>query len=311
VRAFVTGLAGFAGRHLVAELRSAGDEVSGLVKPGTETPPGVAAVEADILDAGAVERALAAARPDAVYHLAALSHVGESWQRKREFLETNFLGSLSVLEAALRLRPPPRLLLVGSAEEYGSASAAAGPIPETAPLRPVTPYGVSKAAQELLGQQYALAHGLPVLLVRAFNHAGAGQEPTFVVSEWARAIAEIELGRRPPVLEVGDLEAVRDFTDVRDVVRLYRLLVEKGRVAEPYNACSGVGRSLAELLEGLRALARVRFEVKPRPGRRPSDVRAFVGSREKATRELGWEPAVPFEETLRSALDHWRARLAG
>jgi GDP-4-dehydro-6-deoxy-D-mannose reductase len=309
VRALITGAGGFAGRHLVEHLGAAGDDLVGLIKPDTAAPGGLRAVFADILDTDRVAAVVRESAPEVIYHLAGLSEVGAQWGRRREYLETNFLGALGVLEGARALAPPPRVVLVGSASEYGPL-AAGGAIPETAPLLPVDPYGVSKVAAEILGRQYALGEGVPVVLVRAFNHAGAGQAPGFVVADWAKGVAEIEAGLRPPVLEVGNLDAERDFSDVRDVVRAYRRLAEHGVPGEAYNVCSGIGRPLGELLERLRALARVPFEVKAGRRSRPVDVRSFVGSREKIRRDTGWEPAVTFAETLAWVLDDWRGRVS-
>ena len=262
MRALITGIGGFAGRHLARHLHACGDQVYGIVRPGQELALAHTKVlPADIRDAGAVIAASRAVEPHAIYHLAALTHVGESWERRRETLETNLLGTLSVLEAACKLTPRPRLLLIGSAEQYGYTGKAEIALEESTPLRPVTPYGVSKAAQELLGYQYFAADELPVILVRAFNHAGPGQDPAFVIPGWAKQIAEMERGLRPPVLEVGNLDSRRDFTDVRDIVRLYRLLIEHGRAGEAYNACSGVLRSLSEVIEGFRGMSSVAFEV--------------------------------------------------
>jgi GDP-4-dehydro-6-deoxy-D-mannose reductase len=308
MRALITGVGGFAGRHLAAWLGERGDEVWGLCKPGTPCPAAVRCRESDIRDPDGVAEAVRQARPELIYHLAGLSHVGDSWSSGRDTLATNILGAVAVLEAARLAGTAPRVLLVGSAYQYGRFEGS-GAIDESAPLRPVSPYGLSKVAQERLGRDYA-GEGLPVILVRAFNHAGPGQEPSFVISDWARRIAEMELGRRPPVLEVGNLDVERDFTDVRDVARAYRLLGERGRPGEAYNVCSGVGRRLRDVLDTMRKLGRVEFSVVETRPPRPGEVRAFVGCRDKIGRELGWEPTVSFGDTLLGALEHWRRALA-
>lgn len=214
MRAFITGGSGFVGRWLEGHLEACGDEVR--------------APFVDVTDAQALKAALGEARPDAVYHLAALTHVGDSWDEPEQTFVVNALGTLHLLEAARALDPPPRVLLVCSAEVYGAVQPDELPVNEDQPLRPVTPYAASKVAAEYLGLQAYLAHRLPVLRVRAFNHVGPGQDPTFVVSSLARQIAVTERdgGDR---LRVGNLTPRRDFTDVRDVVRAYRMLVERGR----------------------------------------------------------------------------------
>lgn len=310
MRALITGIGGFAGRHLARHLHACGDEVFGIARPGHEPAlPHTKILPADVRDPGAVIAASRAVSPQAVYHLAALSHVGESWERRRETFETNFLGSLSVLEAARALTPRPRLLLVGSGEQYGYSGKAELALGETTPQRPVTPYGVSKAAQELLGYQYFAADDLSVIFARSFNHTGPGQSPAFVIPGWAKQIAEMERGLRPAVLEVLNLDSRRDFTDVRDIVRLYRLLIVEGRAGEAYNACSGVLRSLAEVIEGFRGASTVAFEVHASDGRRQLDVPVLLGSSDKAKREVGWTRRVPFEQTLKAVLDEWRRKV--
>jgi GDP-4-dehydro-6-deoxy-D-mannose reductase len=226
MRAFLTGGQGFVGTWLVRHLEEQGDEV---------TAPGP---DVDITDAEALAAAVADARPEAIYHLAALANVSESWQDPVGTFEVNATGTLHLLEAARRVDPYPRVLLVCSAEVYGSVDPHRMPIVEDTPLRPVTPYAASKVAAEFLGMQAHLAYGLPVLRVRAFNHVGPSQAGSFVVSDLARGIAEAERNGTG-VLRAGNLAAKRDFTDVRDVVRAYRLLVERGTAGEGYNVCSG------------------------------------------------------------------------
>jgi len=310
VRALITGANGFAGRHLVGHLTDVGDEVVGLIRPGTTSPPGVRAVEVDIRETDAVARLVADVHPDVIYHLAALTHVGASWGQRRETLDVNVMGAFSVLEGARRCAAPPRVVLIGSSEVYGRAAGPERPLVETEPVDPSTPYGVSKAAQELLGRQYARADGLRVVMVRAFNHTGPGQEASFVVPEWAKQIAAMEAKQLEPRLTVGNLDVSRDFSDVRDIVRLYRLLALKGQGGEVYNACSGVARSLAEILDRLRDHALVSFEVETDPERmRPVDRPVVVGSCEKAQRATGWRRQVPFERTVAAVLDDWRRRV--
>jgi len=313
VRALITGITGFVGQHLARHLREEGDEVFGLVRPPNRGRSDVPVAVADINDADSVQLAVGQFRPDVIYHLAAQTHVGQSWERRRETLETNFFGGFSILEAARRLSPSPRLLLVGSSEQYGVGGKQGEPLVETDPIAPASPYGVSKAAQELLGQQYARSEGLHVVMVRSFNHTGPGQAPTFVIAEWAQQIAEMEAGKREPVLDVGNTSVRRDFTDVRDIVALYRLLATLGRSGEAYNACSGVARSLEQILETFAELSEVEFEVRPRENLRPVDVPVVVGDPAKAQREVGWKRRFPFDVTLSAVLNDWRrrVRLAG
>jgi GDP-4-dehydro-6-deoxy-D-mannose reductase len=296
VRALVTGASGFVGPWLVEYLRASGDEVT--------TP------EVEITDADLVRDALVEARPDAVYHLAAVANVGESWGAPQHTFEVNATGTLNVLEAARALPAPPTVLLVCSAEVYGHVRPADLPLTEDAPLRPVSPYAASKVAAEFLGVQAHLAYGLRVIRARAFNHIGPGQAPTFVVSSLARQVAEIAL-RGGGSIEVGNLTPQRDFTDVRDVVRAYRLLVERGVAGEVYNVCSGEAIAIAELAERLIRLAGVEVELRVDPSRvRAVDVPVLVGDPSRLVRATGWVPEHRLDETLLDVLDGWRTELA-
>jgi GDP-4-dehydro-6-deoxy-D-mannose reductase len=297
VRAIVTGASGFVGAHLVRHLEAAGDEVAGLDR-------GV-----DVTDPEAVRAFFARHRPEAVYHLAAVSHVGSSWSAPLEVFRVNALGALNVLRAALDAGAS-RVLLVGSADQYGAVGEADLPITEDAPLRPVTPYGASKVAAEFLGLQAHLGDGLPVIRVRAFNHTGAGQGERFLVPALARRIAEAEKQGAKEV-QVGSLDPVRDFTDVTDVVRAYRLLVERGGPGEVYNVCSGRGWSVGELAERILRLARHPMELVEDPDLvRPVDVPRLVGDNTRLRTATGWAPQVSLDDTLAAVLDHWRSHLS-
>jgi GDP-4-dehydro-6-deoxy-D-mannose reductase len=297
VRAFVTGGKGFVGTWLVAHLHDEGDEVVVVDR------------EIDVTDGPAVSAALAQSAPDAVYHLAALTHVGRSWADPEEVFRVNALGTLHVLEGARACRPaPPVVLLVSSAEVYGALEEGELPATEDAPLRPVTPYAVSKVAAEFLGVQAHLAHGLPVVRVRPFNHIGPGQGPRFVVPSLARRIVEARR-RGLSTLPVGNLSARRDITDVRDVVRAYRLLVERGTPGEVYNVCSGTARSVAELARHMLELAGVHLELVPDPELvRPVDVPVVCGDPGKLQRATGWRPRISLERTLGDVLSEWEGR---
>lgn len=296
MRAYVTGGSGFVGGWLSAHLHAAGDDVV-----STDA-------EVDVTDAAAVAASMIPSAPDVVYHLAALAHVGRSWSDPAETFRVNALGTLHVLEAAAGCAEPPAVLVVSSAEVYGQV-AGSEPLTEDAELRPVTPYAASKVAAEYLGLQAWLGRGLRVLRVRPFNHVGPGQSPEFVVPALARRIAEAERAGGGPV-SVGNLEAARDFTDVRDVVRAYRLVAERGLPGDVYNVASGVTVSIAEVARQLCGLAKADVELVVDPMLlRPVDVPVFLGDSSRLRAVTGWEPEIPFNTTLADLLDHWRARL--
>jgi len=316
VTVLITGIAGFVGAHLVDLLRAEQPEegIAGVMRPGTPTPDhlreGVRLLEADLEDAAAVESAVAAVRPDSIIHLAGQSSVHESWSNPAATIRTNVIGLLNVFEAVRRRRLEPRVLVVGSAEEYGSVEPDAPPLTEDAPLRPLSPYAVSKVAQGYLALQYALSRDLAVVRTRTFPHTGPGRGEAFAESSFARQIAEVEAGRRRPVLAVGNLDAVRDFTDVRDVVRAYWSLLERGVPGEVYNVCSGRGRSIGDVLRGLLEIAGAQVDLQvDRERLRPSDLPSLVGDPRKLREATGWEPRIPLERTLRDLLDDWRDRL--
>jgi len=292
MKVFVTGVAGFVGQRLEARLEAAGARVI-----GTD-------LELDVADAGRVADAVSAARPDAIVHLAAISFVPEAETNPRAVYRVNFLGAHSILEAARKISPGVRLLLVGSGHVYGAADPGAPPFDERSPLRPDAPYAWSKAAADLLGGVYA-NQGVDVVRVRPFNHTGTGRPDHFVESSFARQIAEIERGLRPPTIALGNLEAIRDFLDVEDVVDAYVRLLDPNVPAGPYNVASGRGTSIRELLDLLLAETSIRPEVKVDQARwRPADT--SVGSAERLAQATGWAPTIPLRETLRRLLDGWR-----
>jgi GDP-4-dehydro-6-deoxy-D-mannose reductase len=295
VKAVVTGSSGFVGRELTAHLEAAGDEVVGLDRAGG----------ADITDATAIRDLIASLRPQAIYHLAAVSHVGGSWSAAAQVFRVNAEGTLNVLAAA-RDAGVERVLVVGSADEYGAVSEADLPLGEEAPLRPLSPYGASKVAAEYLGLQSFLGDGLGVIRVRAFNHTGPGQAEHFLIPALARRIAAAEREGRKEVA-VGSLEPVRDFLDVADVAAAYRLLVERGSPGEVYNVCSGVGRSVGDVADLLLAMARHAIELVPDPALvRPVEVPRLVGDNTRLRTATGWRPTIPFEDTLAAILTRWR-----
>jgi GDP-4-dehydro-6-deoxy-D-mannose reductase len=311
VRALVTGAAGFVGRHLCAALTAAGHETLATGLPADAQRAGVPAgtrwLDLDITDAAACRALLAAEQPGWVFHLAGFAHVGRAEAAPEDCLRVNFGGTRAVLEAALACTPRPRVLLVSSSEVYGRVPEAEQPVVEARPLLPSTVYAVSKAAAEMAGQ-HAAARGLPLVILRPFNHIGPGQSDDFVASAFAHQLARIESGAQEPVLRVGNLSAVRDLSDVRDVVAAYLRVAESGRAGETYNVTSGHAVAVSEILDGLRALVRVPVRVEVDPARlRPVDVPLFHGSGEKLFREVGVRIVLDLPRTLGSVLDYWRA----
>lgn len=302
----VTGATGFAGSHLLDHLLETSPEVAAwgnprgrpLLDPGDQ-PVRWRAV--DLLNGGAVCDALADLRPAAIYHCAGVPHVADSWADRAHTLRVNVIGTHHVLDGVRRAGLDCPVLVTGSALVY---RAAPGPLVEDDPIGPSDPYGVSKLAQEMLA---ARTREVPVYIARPFNHAGPRQSPAFATASFAKQIAEIEAGLRDPVIHVGNLSARRDLTDVRDTVRAYRLLVERGRAGRPYNVCTGVACRIADLLDGLLKLARTAIRIEQDPQRiRPSDNPILLGDRSRITAETGWRPEIPIDRTLADLLEYWR-----
>ncbi len=318
MRVLITGITGFVGVHLAEHLLSGSGqtEVFGLVRwrsgRGELEPllPLLRLVEGDLHDASSLLRALQAARPEVIYHLAASSSVAGSWTTPAEILQTNVVGTLHLLEAVRQLDLDAAVVLACSAEPYGAVGEDELPIAEDRPLRPVSPYGVSKAAVDLLGWQYFQSYGLRTVRLRLFNHCGPRQSERFVVSSLARQIVGIEREARPPRLLVGNLEARRDFIDVRDAAVAYRLAGERGQAGEVYNVCSGRGRSIRAVLDELLSFSEAVVEVECDPERlRPAEIPALVGDPSRCQQTLGWRPAIAFRQTLLDTLQYWRSRL--
>lgn len=309
-RVLVTGAAGFAGSHLLDLLGSDSTlEVVGWRRPGEPIPADLAGAPVhwealDVLDRDAVAAATVAARPDIVYHLAGAAHVGAAWANTAQTLAVNALGTHHVVESLVQAGLAPRLLIPSSAYVYRPSNAA---IDEQAAVHPNTPYGFSKLAQELVGLEALEQRRLPVIVARAFNHVGPRQEPSFATSSFARQIAVIEAGATEPVIHVGNLAARRDLTDVRDTVRAYRVIAERGAPGRTYNVCSGIAYPVGDVLHGLLRIARVPIDVRVDAARlRPNDTPVFLGDRTRLTTELGWHPEIPFDQTLCDLLDYWR-----
>jgi GDP-4-dehydro-6-deoxy-D-mannose reductase len=303
----VTGAAGFAGGHLLDLLAASGADVIGWHRPGgtpTRAIPGVRWDAVDLLDRAQVQAAIERARPAAVYHCAGESHVGRAWDSTEPTLAINVRGTHHVLQALERAGVRARVMVPSSALVYASTGDA---LTEEHLLRPSSPYALSKLAQEMLGVK---THGgLAVTIARPFNHVGPRQDPHFAASGFARRIADIEQGRWAPEISVGNLEARRDLTDVRDTVRAYRLILERGQPGRPYNVCSGHAISIRELLDRLIARARVPVTVTVDPARyRPNDTPLLLGNPARLRDELGWRAEIPLEQTLDDLLEYWRNR---
>jgi GDP-4-dehydro-6-deoxy-D-mannose reductase len=300
VRALITGVSGFVGRHLRAHLAEAGDDVFGCDRADGSV---------DIGELDSVRAIVDRVRPEVVYHLAGWSDVGGSWSAPVEVFRANAEGTLNVLLASAECNVQ-RVVAVSSADVYGIVNEEQLPITEDTPLRPVTPYAASKVAADYLALQAWLGSGLAVLRVRAFNHLGPGQTPKFVAPALAERIARNELDGGT-VVPVGNLSARRDFTDVRDVVRAYRLLAERGEPGEAYNVCSGRDVSIQQLAEQLLKMARQPMELKHDPDlERPVDVPVLRGDATRVHGATGWEPEIPLEQTLSDLLDDMRARVS-
>ncbi len=313
MRILVTGASGFVGRHLCQHLR-AQDSSAQLFGTCVHSEPfpldEVSWRVLDLRDALSVRRLLDEVRPDAIFHLAAQASVSDSFADAWGTLENNIRAQLNLLEACVALNLAPRTLIVTSAEIYGRVQPNELPITEDTPLRPANPYSVSKAAQDLLGQQFFYSHALPVLRARPFNHIGAGQNERFVATAFALQIARIEQGLQEPVIRVGNLDALRDFTDVRDVVRAYALLMQHGESGTAYNVASGRSIRIATLLEGLLALSPVDIRVEVDPARlRPVDLPVIAVNCQRLHAATGWQAQIPLETTLRDILADCRQRV--
>lgn len=316
MKVLITGIAGFAGSHLTGLLLDSGYEVTGISYPGfplhriTEYLDRIDLFQADILAPQEMEEVFRICKPERVYHLAAVSSVRQSWSDRRLTMRTNVLGTMNVLEAAREMPLSPRVLVVSTSEVYGVVPEEDQPVLEQYPMLPASPYAASKAAQELLGYQYSAGEGVHTVIVRAFNHTGPGQEEGFVCSSFARQIARAEKGLCEPVLEVGNLEARRDFSDVRDIVGAYHAALENGRSGGLYNICSGRAHSIDELLQMMLGMSETTLEVRQSPElMRPVDIPLILGSNRRFAEEVGWEPGIPIETTLRDLLDYWREKV--
>jgi GDP-4-dehydro-6-deoxy-D-mannose reductase len=314
MRALITGINGFAGGHLAEHLVAAGWDLWGVARQPTLDLPQLngqaRVVVADLANLEQTSAALEAAQPDAIFHLAGQSNVPRSFEDPAGTLINNTLAELHLFQAVLRLHQNPLLLIVASNEIYGQVRPEDLPLDEDTPLRPVNPYAVSKATQDLLAYQYYASHRLRTIRLRAFNHIGPRQSERFVVSAFAAQIARIEAGLQEPVIRVGNLAAERDFTDVRDMVRAYGAAAQHGQVPLAYNIGSGRCVSIRWLLDTLLTFSARDIAVEPDPTRmRPADVPRVVSDSRLFRRHTGWEPELSLERTLFDVLEYWRERI--
>ncbi|MBN2168359.1 MAG: GDP-mannose 4,6-dehydratase [Actinobacteria bacterium] len=317
MRVLITGVTGFVGSHLAEYCLGRGDvEVFGTVRWRSrmenivDVENDVALIDCDLRDPIATKHCIAEVKPDYIFHLAAQSFVPTSWKAPTETVTTNMVGQINIFEAVRDLGLSTRIQIAGSSEEYGLVHEDEVPIKETNPLRPLSPYGVSKVGQDLLGYQYFMSYGLNIIRTRAFNHTGPRRGEVFVCSNFSKQVAMIEKGKKSPVIEVGNLSARRDFTDVRDMVKGYWLSLEKGEPGEVYNLGSGKDMTMREMLDMLLEHTDVEIEVRQDPERmRPSDVEILLADITKFSSVTGWKPEIPFEKTLKDLLEYWRERI--
>ncbi len=317
MRAFVTGVAGFAGTHLAELLIKEGFDTYGTdlgersLTKAAEIVKGAELVRCDVRDREKLSRVVSEVAPDVVFHLAAVASVVECERNPTATIETNVIGSCNLLDAVRNSAPNARTIMVSSSEVYGKVAPEQVPIAEDTPVKPANLYGVTKASVEMLSTLYAEKYGMDIVILRPFNHVGPRQSPAFVCSDFAAQIARIERGLAPPRIDVGDLAVERDFTDVKDMVRAYVLAARCARGGEIYNVCSGRGVRIEQIVNTLLEYAEVAIEVHRDTAKlRSSEIPVLVGTAEKFARATGWAAEIPFEVTLRATLDYWRAELA-
>ena len=313
-KALVIGAAGFVGRYLVSHLHDdKGMDVVVTKLPGESLVPMPAKVlDLNILEKESIIEILFEERPDEIYHLAAISSVSVAWKNPQLTIDVNVKGAVNLLEALRELFYKPRVVIVGSGEEYGHIKPGSTPIKEDTLLDPGNIYAATKAAQNMLGRIYADAYDLELIMVRAFNHIGPGQLPIFVVSDFCKQVVDIELGKKEPVMYVGNLSAKRDFTDVRDVVRAYAALAEKGIKGETYNVGSGHAHEIREILDLIISRSNADIRVETDPAKiRPVDVPIIEADISKIREATGWEPQIPLEQTIDETLADWRRKESG
>ncbi len=310
-KGLVIGAAGFVGNYLINEMHANGMEAYATKLPHEKFEnPNATVYDLDIMDKEAIVTLLFEVRPDYIFHLAAQSSVGLAWKNPGLTIDVNIKGSINVMDAIRELFYKPRVLLIGSGEEYGHIRPGETPIKEENLLRPGNIYAATKACQNMIGNIYSKAYDLELMMVRAFNHIGPGQAPLFVVSDFCKQVVEIEKGLREPVMMVGNLAAKRDFTDVRDVVKAYVKLIQTGEAGETYNVGSGNAREIREILDMIISMSDKEIKVEIDPNKiRPVDVPIIEADITKINEITGWTPEIPLEQTIRETLDYWRACL--
>lgn len=315
-KALITGITGFAGSHLAELLLKEGFEVYGTIRPRSKTDnivdlkDNLKLCDADVLDSHSLSSLVVKIRPDYIFHLAAQSFVQTSWASPSTTMEMNVVGTVHLFEAVRRAEIDPVVQIACSSEEYGLVYPNEIPIKEDNPLRPQSPYAVSKVAMDYLGYQYHQSYQTKIIRTRAFNHTGPRRGEVFVTSSFAKQIAEIEKGKKEPVIDVGNLETKRDWTDVRDVVRGYLLSVQKCKPGEVYNICSEKAVRVGDMLDLLLKMSKIKVKIKEDPARlRPSDVPVLLGDCSKFKKATGWKPEIPFEKTMEDLLNYWRERV--
>jgi len=314
----ITGITGFAGSHLADYIleNHPDAQVYGMVRWRSRMEnivhieDRIHLIEGDLKDMASLKRCLAKAQPDRIFHLAAQSFVPTSWNCPAETFAINAVGQINLFEAVLSLGISPKIQIAGSSEEYGLVNSNEVPMKETNPLRPLSPYAVSKVAQDLLGWQYFKSYGMKIVRTRGFNHTGPRRGDVFICSNFAKQIVEIEKKKRKPIMHVGNLEAKRDFTDVRDMVFAYWLSLEKGELGEVYNLGRGKTYSIQEILDMLLAISGAVVKIEVDQDRlRPSDVPVLLSDSSKFKKLTGWEPQIPFNQSLQDLLEYWRERV--
>lgn len=312
MKSLVIGAAGFVGEYLIECLSNCFDHEVYATKLNSDNFKSDLShvFDLNILNPTAIFELLTKIQPDYIFHLAAQSSIGFSWKNPGLTVDVNVIGSLNVLDALKRLSYKPRILLIGSGEEYGYIENAAIPIKETTKTTPGNIYAATKVCQNMMGNIYSHAYKMPIIMVRAFNHIGPKQAPLFVVSDFCKQVVEAEKNLRPCTIYVGNLEARRDFTDVRDVVRAYALLAEKGTPGETYNVGSGHALKISTVLEKIISQARVPIDIKQDLTKlRPVDIPVIEADISKIKKEIGWSPRISLDETIADVLDYWRAEL--
>ncbi len=307
-KGLIIGAAGFVGSYLIDEMYACGMEVCATKLPHEQLEhPHAQIYDLNILEKEAVVALLMEIRPDYIFHLAAQSSVGLSWKNPGLTVDVNIKGSINVMDAVRELYYKPRVLLIGSGEEYGHIRPGETPIREENLLRPGNIYAATKACQNMIGSIYARAYDMQLMMVRSFNHIGPGQAPMFVVSDFCKQVAEIEKGLREPVMYVGNLAAKRDFTDVRDVVKAYVKLIVQGEPGETYNMGSGHAVEIRRILDMITSMSEKEIRVETDPNKiRPVDVPIIEADITKLRELTGWQPRIPLEQTIRETLDYWR-----